>query len=366
MLFRGDNMFTMSIILSSIVTLITLYCLKPVAFRAKLLDIPQGRKQHVGSVPLIGGIAVFTGLAMGTLVAFYSEPSIMAWLLCSLGIVLLGVADDAEDLSVTLRMAMQTLLTLAVCIGSNTKLENLGNLVGLGEVHIGWISYIFTVLVVLAVINAFNMIDGIDGLLGSMALVSLISLAILFGKNGNNNALQICLIFIAALVPYLLNNLMLPPFKQKIFMGDAGSMLVGFTVIWLLMTGSQPSTHTAFRPITALWLIALPLMDMVRVIFFRLSDGRSPFAAGRDHLHHILLGIGLNKHQVLFSLVALASILASIGVLSEFILNHEIWLFAGFLLTFFIYQTLVNQLARGDNKVFNQTVQKIVARYESN
>ncbi len=366
MLIRGDTMFTMPIILSFIGTLIALYCLKPVAFRAHLLDIPQGRKQHIGSVPLIGGISVFTGLAFGTLTAFPTEPAVMAWLLCCLGIVLLGVADDAEDLSVTLRMAMQTLLTLALCIGSDLNLESLGNLVGLGDIHLGALGYIFTVIIALAVINAFNMIDGIDGLLGTMALISLISLAILFSQTNNTQALLISLIFIAALIPYLMNNLMLPPFKQKVFMGDAGSMLVGFTVVWLLLEGSQATVHPAFRPITALWLIALPLMDMVRVIFFRLSDGRSPFAAGRDHLHHILLAIGFTKTQVLVIMSLIASTLASIGVLSEFILSREIWLFAGFLLTFFIYQIFINQLARGNNKLFNQTVQKIVAKCENN
>lgn len=366
MLFRGDNMSAIAILLSLIITTLSIFIIKPVAIHARLLDSPNGRKQHVGDIPLIGGIAIFTGIACASLLIFSSEAGITSWLLCSLGIVLLGVADDAEDLSVYLRMAMQSLLTIAVCLGTDVYLDNLGNLVGLGNVHLDMAGYVLTIFLFLAVINAFNMLDGIDGLLGIVAFITFGSLALLFGFAGLNHYVIISLICMAALIPYLLNNLLLPPFKQKIFMGDAGSTFIGFTVIWLLLEGTQPSDTSAFRPITAVWIIALPLMDMVRVIFYRISAKRSPFKAGRDHLHHILLTAGFGKIQTLLLMIGLELLLCSIGLLSEYKHTSEAWMFFSFLGSFFIYQLLVNQLARSGFKFFIQTEQRNPATSESN
>ena len=113
MLFRGDNMSAIAILLSFIITTASIFIIKPVAIHAKLLDSPNGRKQHVGDIPLIGGMAIFTGIAGASLLIFSSEAGITSWLLCSLGIVLLGVADDAEDLSVyLLKLNVQDFLSL--------------------------------------------------------------------------------------------------------------------------------------------------------------------------------------------------------------------------------------------------------------
>ncbi len=365
-------MLILSLLTSLCMTWIALRLLKPLAFHANLLDIPQGRKQHTGAIPLIGGMAVFAGLTAAALLTLPMDNALSAWLLCALGIVLLGVADDAEDLSVKLRITMQTLLTLALCIGTGLSLENLGNLVGFGEIHLGAFSYPFTVIMVLGIINAFNMIDGIDGLLGSVTLVSLISLVLLFNVPAHAIELSISVIFIGALIPYLLNNLELRPFKQKIFMGDAGSMLIGLSVSWLLIEGTQDTVEAAFRPVTALWLIALPVMDMVRVILVRLRSRRSPFTAGRDHLHHLLLEAGLGKSATLVTMVLLALSLATVGWVAEHLQISESLMFFGFLLVFLAYLLLGNQLAQAQqgslqrwfsDKPFTQTARKILARY---
>lgn len=368
-------MLTTSLMTSLVTTWITLCLLKPLARRARLLDIPSGRKQHKGSIPLIGGISIFIGVSTAVLLNFPPDTSISTWLLCALGIVVLGVGDDAEDLSVKLRIVMQTLLTLALCIGTDLSLANLGNLLGMGTIDLGAASPLFTVIIVLGVINAFNMIDGIDGLLGAVTMGSLLSLVMLFNLPAHELELGICAVFIAALIPYLLNNLLLPPFKQKVFMGDAGSMLIGLSISWLLIEGTQDPAAQAFRPVTALWLIALPTMDMVRVILHRLRDGRSPFAAGRDHLHHLLLDGGLGKGVTLVIMGSLGFVLASIGVLAERLHIHESLMFYGFLLTFLAYLLLLAPLAKVkkgslkrwlEEKSFTQTERKIPAKSENN
>lgn len=352
-------MLVISLLTSLCATWLALTFLKPVAFRARLLDLPNGRKQHQGAIPLIGGISIFSGLSTAMLLLMPLDHTLSAWLLCSLGIVLLGVGDDSEDLSVHLRLLMQILLTCALCTGTGLHLENLGNLLGLGEIHLGIFGYPLTVVAVIAAINCFNMIDGIDGLLGFVSMVTFASLAVLFAGHENHlSAYTITLMFIAALIPYLANNLKLPPFKQKVFMGDAGSMLIGFTIIWLLMEGTQRE-EAALRPVTALWLIAIPLMDMARVTLQRIRHGKSPFAAGRDHLHHILLRSGLGKTQALLFITLLAGIMASVGLVSEWLQSNETAMLASFLLSFFIFKSAVNYLDDSGKDLHNLLVRLI-------
>ena len=340
-----------TIILTSLgITWLALLLLKPVARRASLLDIPKGRKQHTGEIPLIGGLSIFMAIGLTTLFNLTIEPNITAWLLCSLGIVLIGVADDAEDLPVILRLVLQTLLTLALCIGTGLTLSNLGDLFGFGAVHLGLSAYIFTIIVAIAIINAFNMIDGVDGLLGTMSLITLGALAVLFQRAGYTMELSLCVIFIIALLPYLLNNLLVFPFKQKVFMGDAGSMFIGFSVCWLLLQGSQVEaqqhTEPAFRPITVLWLMAIPAMDMVRVTIARVLKQQSPFAAGRDHLHHILLNAGLNKYQALALISLFGLLMATTGLVAEHLQASESLLTYGIVLLFLLYFSTIAYLER--------------------
>lgn len=138
----------------------------------------------------------------------------------------------------------------------------------------------------LGAINAYNMVDGIDGQLGALSCVTFVALAILFGLGGREDLALWCLGLIVALAAYLLFNLSLFGARNKIFMGDAGSMVIGFSVLWLVLLATQ-GPQAVMRPVTALWLIAIPLMDMVTVMVRRLLRRQSPFKAGRDHLHHI-------------------------------------------------------------------------------
>lgn len=334
-----------ALITSFVATGLALYLLYPIAIRAGLVDKPGGRKQHEGAVPLIGGLAVFTGTSLAVLLTQPLEVTVTTWLLCGLGVVVLGVADDAEDLSVKLRIVVQVLLAFGLCVGTGLHLENLGNLLGLGEVHLGMAGYLFTALAVVGAINCFNMIDGMDGLLGSVSLTAFGSLAILFHLGDKQTEWLVSTLFLVALLPYLMNNLQVKPFKQKIFMGDAGSMLIGLTLLWLMMAGTQQNT-VAFRPVTALWLIAIPLMDMVRVTLQRLRNRTSPFQAGRDHLHHILQDAGFSHRQALIIIAVPAVTLALVGLLTEQQHTPEAAVFVAFLLVFLVYMLGVNYLSK--------------------
>ncbi|MDD5392907.1 MAG: UDP-N-acetylglucosamine--undecaprenyl-phosphate N-acetylglucosaminephosphotransferase [Thiothrix sp.] len=329
-------MLALSLLLAFISTLFGIYLMRPLAVRWGLVDVPDHRKHHQGDVPLIGGVAMFGGVALASLLLVTPSDSHWLWLLSALVIVVLGVLDDAKGLSAHLRLVAQALMTLILAIGSDLFLENFGNLLSFGAIHLGGLGYVVTMLAVIGAINAFNMMDGIDGLAGSMALVSFSNLAVLFAMSGDNYGLQVALIFLGVLLPYLANNLLLPPFKHKIFMGDAGSMLIGLSVVWLLIHGTQ-NAMPSFRPVTALWLVAVPLMDMAAIMLRRIRKGQSPFMADRDHLHHIFMRAGFSPRQALFVITLTTVLLAGCGIAGEWLQIPDVIMFTVFLLLFSIY-----------------------------
>lgn len=329
-----------------LLTLAAIFILIPVANKIGLVDKPQGRKQHVGAIPLIGGISIFTGVALT--LSWFGLPMDTHWyyLLCGGTIVVLGVFDDFLDLSVKLRLCAQVIIALVMMYGLQLYVGNLGDLLGTGDIKLGYIGIPFTVVAVIAAINAFNMIDGIDGLAGMLSGVSFVSLTLMMGVGGQLEHAVLPMVLVFAIIPYLLFNLdLVGKGKGKIFMGDAGSMLIGLSVIWLLIIGSQ-SDSASFRPVTALWVIAIPLMDMVAIMIRRMRKGQSPFMADREHLHHIFLRLGLNSRQSLVIITSLASMLATIGVVGEYLLVPDLVMLLLFLLMFAIYSLSLQYIWR--------------------
>lgn len=316
----------------------------PLSVRMGLVDIPRGRKQHQGAVPLIGGIATYCGLA--TALILFADSSIQPfyYLACSGVIVVLGVFDDYLDLSVKLRLVVQTLVGLAMTYSLDLHIASLGNLFGFGVVELGVLGLPITLIAVIAAINAFNMTDGIDGLAGMLSLVSFITLAIFMTLWGQQLYATLALVIAVALLPYLACNLNLVP-GRRIFMGDAGSMLIGLSVIWLLIIGTQSET-ASFRPVTALWIIAIPLMDMIAIMVRRIRKGQSPFQADREHLHHISLRLGLSSRESLMLITALACIFACIGIIGEYLLVPDVIMLLLFLLMFAAYLYLLQHIWR--------------------
>ena len=330
-----------TVFVASAVAISLLY---PLSVRVGLVDIPRGRKQHQGAVPLIGGLATYCGLAIAMLSFAHSDIQPLYYLACTGVIVILGAFDDYLDLSVKLRLAIQLLVALAMTYSLDLHLATLGNLFGLGQVDLGPLGLPITLIAVIAAINAFNMTDGIDGLAGMLSLVSFTTIAIFMSLWGQQHYATLALVLVLALLPYLACNLDLVP-GRRIFLGDAGSMLIGLSVIWLLIIGTQ-SESASFRPVTALWIIAIPLMDMIAIMVRRIRKGQSPFQADREHLHHISLRLGLSSRESLALITALACIFACIGILGEYLLVPDVVMLALFLLLFATYLYLLQHIWR--------------------
>ncbi|PSV22738.1 undecaprenyl-phosphate alpha-N-acetylglucosaminyl 1-phosphate transferase [Photobacterium leiognathi subsp. mandapamensis] len=322
-------------------SLTTLYILRKIAKRVGLVDKPNQRKTHEGLVPLVGGLSICIVLVQ---FLFYNDSIINYSGLYSLSIIILvivGVIDDKYDLNFKVRLFVQAILSFLMIHFAGIKLLNLGNMFGFGVIdfssmHMTYFAYFITIIAVIGAINAFNMVDGIDGLLGGLSIVTFSSLAIVLKYDGQDSLALFCLVIIVAIIPYVLFNLGLMGRKRKVFMGDAGSMLIGFTIIWLLLSSSQ-GAKAPLRPVTALWLIAIPLMDMAAIMIRRIRRGDSPFKPDREHLHHIFQRIGFSSHQTLGIISLLAFVFAMFGIYGEIINIPEYIMFLLFLTLFLIY-----------------------------
>ncbi|MGD8111380.1 UDP-N-acetylglucosamine--undecaprenyl-phosphate N-acetylglucosaminephosphotransferase [Vibrio sp. TRT 17S01] len=326
-------------------SLATTFTMRKVAKKFGLVDRPNERKLHNGAIPLVGGISI----CISIIYFLFNNPNILPntplYAACIMVLVSIGALDDKYDLSFKLRFAVQAALSVAMMMLGGIELNTIGDVLGTGEIiTLGWFGYFVTILAVVGAINAFNMVDGIDGLLGGLSIVTFGGLGIMLAYDGQFNLAYVCLVLIVTIIPYILLNLGFFGRKRKVFMGDAGSMLIGFSVIWLLLLSSQNGSNPPLRPVTALWLIAVPLMDMAAIMIRRIRRGHSPFKPDREHLHHIFQRIGLSSIQTLVFICVIATIFASIGIYSEISGISEYYMFYAFLIFFIVYFFILSNI----------------------
>ncbi|PST85906.1 undecaprenyl-phosphate alpha-N-acetylglucosaminyl 1-phosphate transferase [Photobacterium sp. NCIMB 13483] len=331
-----------------VLSFVTLFIMRKVAKRIGLVDKPNARKHHQGVIPLVGGISVFIAFSIAALLILPVNLTLLLYLGCSLILLVVGVVDDYFDISFKIRLVVQAGIALAMIIFGGLSLDNLGYLMGSETLQLSpVIGGIITVVAFIGAINAFNMVDGIDGLLGGLASVTFSAMGYVFYIHGNSELALFCGLLVTAMVPYIMLNLGLPFGRRfKVFMGDAGSVFIGFTVVWLLVRGTQEANIVAFKPVTALWLIAIPLMDMATIMIRRVRKGQSPFKPDREHLHHICQRMGLSSRLTLFVICLLAINCAAIGIWAETARINESTMFIAFLVMFVCYFTVINYIWR--------------------
>lgn len=297
-------------LLAFLATCIFIFVYKPIAERVGLVDIPNQRKQHNGNIPLIGGISIFSAyLGISLFTMDYTIAS-TTFLGCSLIMVLLGAIDDYKDLSFKIRLVIQAIVALVMVYVADVKIDTLGNLFDSGEVELGRIAPFFTAIAVIGCINAFNMMDGIDGLCSGVTIVTLLTIAV-YSTDIHNLSIDVYAMVLCLLAYIVFNLQILSKRIPKVFMGDAGSMFIGFLVVWLLAETTQQGSTTP--PVMAIWIIAIPLMDMGAIMIRRLKKGESPFKPDRNHLHHILMRAGFSAREALITIICLASVTSLIG-----------------------------------------------------
>jgi UDP-GlcNAc:undecaprenyl-phosphate GlcNAc-1-phosphate transferase len=293
-------------------TLVLLRLLSRLAVRVALVDTPGRRKRHRGAIPLIGGPAIFAGLAFGALFTVDTLYPYRA-LFAGLAVLLIaGVLDDLRDFTPRQKFAAQLIAAFIMVTWGHTTVVNLGDLFGFGPVSLPNWAVPFTVIAMLGLINAVNMADGADGLASGLALVAFIFLALGALLTGKMVSFQLLATVIAVVAAFWVLNTRLPwqP-HAKAFLGDSGSMILGMLLTWLSIEVARGGRSPA--PIVAVWFLAVPLLDMGVVIGRRLGRGQSPFKAGRDHFHHVLIAAGLTPGTAVLLIHAIALALAAIA-----------------------------------------------------
>jgi len=302
-----------------LLSVVSVIGLQHLAVRFRLLDRPTERKAHVGLVPLVGGPAMFLAfvLAIGL---FDPPPRDAVELLPALSLlVAVGILDDFYDLRPLTKLVMQCAAAGLIAIPDWHVLDTFGDLTGLGPLRLGFMALPISLLFVVGMINAINMIDGVDGLAGGVVAVILFWFALIAHVVGRQLELVTILLLFFAVVGFLVFNLRMPWRRRAcVFMGDAGSMMLGACVAYFTIVLATSPEIAAQRvntaPLPALcWLVAVPVIDTLSLIVRRLLGGNSPFSGDRWHLHHLLLDAGLSPAQVTALLLAITMLLGGIG-----------------------------------------------------
>jgi len=253
----------------------------------------------------------------------------------------LGTLDDKYGLSPKLRLALQFCAGGLLSYGAGIELQTLGNAVGLGMIQTGFLAIPLTAIGIAALANAYNMTDGIDGLAASLGIVAFVSLIVSLHDRLNPAELKVLSFYTLSLCIYLIFNFAIKPLApSKVFMGDAGSMFIGFSIGALTIYFSQRAEYQ-LAPTTVLWFVAVPLYDMIATMIRRLRKGQSPFYPDRTHLHHLLMHLGLGSKQALAAILMFATTLGGIGVLINHYNVENYYSLAAFIAIFIAYLQVI-------------------------
>ena len=288
------------------------------AKRYKLADVAGKRASHIGSIPILGGIAIFLSLVLSLFL--FSDTAENKFIISSLIVVFfVGMIDDLLGLSAYKKLIGQIIATLILIFLSDLRIDNFHGVLGIYEISYMF-SVIFTLFVVIVIINGVNLIDGIDGLAAGASIISAFFFGIIFYFLNQYNMLVLSSALIGSLLAFLKFN----SHPAKIFMGDTGSLLIGMVLsilaINLIRSGIVLDTYTFPNkgPLLAIAFLSLPLYDSLRIFIARIVKGKHPLKPGRGHIHHAMLdlGIGHRNTSLILCLFSLVLILVAILMLS--------------------------------------------------
>lgn len=288
--------------------------LAPRAERYGLIDHPDSaRKRHRDKTPTVGGLAIVTGWSLTSLLAgFVPEVNPAFWASFFI-IALTGALDDRFDLGPYVKFAAQIAAALLMIYWGGLVLNSLGNLVSAEPLTLGRYAALLTVFAVIGVVNAVNLCDGADGLAGGLVFIAVFWIAVTSAA-AHAGTLTLVLAWLGCIAAFLTFNLRSPwRSRAAIFLGDAGSLSLGFVLAWLTVDAAREGTQI-FPPVTAIWLVAIPISDTIVCMTRRLIKGHSPFRADRTHLHHILIDLGMPVARAVALIHLLAFVLAAVGV----------------------------------------------------
>ena len=300
--------------LGATVTLVALMMLVPNAPRLGLLDNPSHRKRHESPTPMVGGLAIFLGLAASLSVATPLD-NVFPFMIAAGCFVTLGVIDDRLEINGPLRSCLQAIIITGFLIATSVQVSDLG----LGTeipAHPGLMTlgYFFTAVALLGLVNAFNLIDGLDGLSSGLAIIALVGVGLAATIAGHNNYALSVVVMVAPVLVFWSANVGLLGSRMKTFLGDAGATFLGFLVGVTLIQSSQAPV-SIIEPVFVVWCVAIPVIDTLQVMYHRMKDGRSIFDSDRLHMHYRLVDAGYSKPCVMVMMLAGNALVVGLGLI---------------------------------------------------
>jgi UDP-GlcNAc:undecaprenyl-phosphate GlcNAc-1-phosphate transferase len=283
-------LYIMPFLLAMMVTIAFLPVFGRMATKMGIVDQPGVRKVHGVPIPRIGGVAMIIGVLVAAIVIIPLESRDRYFLIAAVVLTIFGVLDDRFDLPYYIKFIGQLIAVVIVVVGADIQIHSitLEDRVMLPP----WVSVPLTVFFLVGITNAINLADGLDGLAGGTTFLCLGALAMLAHSGGQVVCAAMALAFAGAVLGFLRFN----TYPASVFMGDAGSQLLGFAVGVLSLRATQIG-DSAVSAATPILLLALPILDTLSVMVQRIGEGRSPFDADKNHIHHKLLALGFDHHE---------------------------------------------------------------------
>jgi len=317
-------------VLAFLLTALLILWMRRPAYRFGLIDDPGGRKRHGNSVPLTGGISLTVGFFAALALSLPALADQLALLVAMGLLALIGVLDDLGEVSPRSKLGVQILAAVLMTSWANHFLVHLGDLFGRGDIELNNWGIPLTLFATVALINAINMLDGLDGLAGGLVFVILGFFAAFSWWAGSVVSLKILVVLMGALGGFLLFNLPHPwRGDRRTFMGDTGSLVLGFVVAWYSIELTQGYGQTV-SPVVMLWVTGIVLFDLFTVTIRRVLRRRDPAAPDRAHIHHILLRRGLSPAHTVALLLGTNFAMGAAGTVAWAAGVPEAWLFAGY------------------------------------
>ena len=323
-----------------------------ISHKKKLFDMPDKRKVHHAPIPRLGGLSFFPVIliTMGGFLLVYhlmgyrsdsmqtnTSYEFLALAVGSMMLFLVGLADDLIGVGYKQKFVVQIMAALLLVV-SGVWIKSLDGLFGVYDVP-AWFGMPFTVLIVVYVTNAINLIDGIDGLASGLCAISLVALAGLHIWLHMYSYALLCISAIGVIIPFWYYNVFGNAMRgRKLFMGDSGSLSLGYILSFLMIHLStvdiSPRIPGDYNMVLAFTTMLVPLLDVVRVVGHRLRNGKNPFLPDKSHIHHKLLRCGLRVRQVMVSICMLSlmfilinvALIGSVNITFILLVDLVVWL----------------------------------------
>ena len=304
----------MNLAIPCIVSFLITVVIMPLVIRAAHVcncqDIPGGRRLHTTTTPRWGGVAFFAGV-LPFLIMENGGGVLTPYIVSSFLLVGIGAIDDLRSLGWKTKLGWMWVAATIVIFGGGIVVHKIGTFDALGQIELGWFSIPFTYISIIGITNAINLLDGLNGLAGGVSLLGFLFMGIAAALTGNIMVALVCFAYVGALGAFLLYNFP----HAKVFMGDSGSLFLGFSlaITALLLTQGNNSSVDAMFPVLVL---LIPIFDTLRVLFVRIMNGKNPFKADLLHLHYLIVRKNISPVQTVLLFWTVTMVFGNLALLA--------------------------------------------------